>query len=89
MGSSTWVGSTWGAAVIVAVVALVLFSGFVMFWHKDKGRAEEVSADPRRLQDERGQQQGDPNDTSTGGAGSYAREGAANKPPESTRERRH
>ena len=82
-------GSTLGAAIVVAVVAIALITAFITLWHKDRGRAEEVSADPRRLQDERGQQQGDPNDTSTGGAGSYAREGTAFQPPESTEERRH
>ncbi len=82
-------GSTWGAAVIVAVVAIALITGFVVLWRKDKGRAEEVSSDTDRVGGGTPERPADPADTSTGGAGSYAREGAAHQPPESTQERRH
>ncbi len=62
-------GSMWGAAVPL-VIGVLLVAGFIVFWVRDKGRADEVSDDPERGQN------GDH-------LGSDAREGAAEVlPPE-------
>lgn len=71
MGNAVWAG------LLMVVLALVIGATFIVLWVRDKGRADEVSDDPERL------------DTDTS-LGSDAREGAADElPPELRRERRH
>ena len=72
--------SSAGAVVLIAVIAVLIAAGFIVFWLHDRGRADEVSVDPQRT--EPGPV---PPDTRT----REAREGAADEPPELRRERRH
>lgn len=69
-------GSTAGAAVLMVAVAILILLAFVVLWVRDKGRADEVSDDPARI------------DTDTH-LDTDVREGAADEPPEIGRERRH
>jgi hypothetical protein len=69
--------STTGAVVLIAVVAIFILGAFVVLWLRDKGRADEVSADPARTE-------GPPAHARP----RIAREGAADEPPHVSRERR-
>lgn len=66
-----------GAVVVIAVVAILIVGMFVLLWVRDKGRADEVSAD-------RGRTEPAPVRTRS----RSAREGAADEPPHVSRERR-
>jgi hypothetical protein len=72
------VGSSAGAVVLIAVLAVLLAAGFVALWLRDKGRADEVSDDPGRMEPEVPETRA-----------RDAREGAADEPPAQRRERRH
>ena len=65
-----------GPALLMVTLAVLIAAGFIVFWVRDKGRADKVSDDPERAQ------------TGTH-LGPDAREGAADEPPELRRERRH
>lgn len=70
-------GSSVAAAVLVAVVVIFILGLFITLWLRDKGRADEVSEDRSRTQPE-------PVHTRP----RSAREGAADEPPDISRERR-
>lgn len=70
MGDNVWAG------VLMVAIAVLIAAAFIALWVRDKGRADEVSDDPERV--------------NTGAElGPDAREGAAQQPPEVRRERRH
>jgi hypothetical protein len=60
----------------MVAIAVLIAAAFIALWVRDKGRADEVSDDPERV------------NTGTE-LGPDAREGAARQPPETKRERRH
>lgn len=74
MGDSAWAG------VLMVTMAALIAAAFIALWVRVKGRADEVSEDPERAHTDARL------DTD---AGSHAREGAADEPPEFRRERRH
>jgi hypothetical protein len=70
--------SSVGAAVLIAVIAILFAAGFITFWLRDKGRADEVSDDPTRAR----------TDVAAHTRARGLREGAADEPPNVSRERR-
>lgn len=67
-----------GAAVLIVVIAVLILGGFIAFWVRDKGRAQEVRHDPARAQQ----------DVAMHERARAQREGAADEPPRLRRERR-
>lgn len=67
-----------GAAVLIAVIAVLILAGFIAFWRRDKGRAQEVRHDPARAQQ----------DVAMHTRAREQREGSADEPPRVSRERR-
>jgi hypothetical protein len=67
--------STW-AGVLMVTVAVLIAVGFLSMWIRDRGRAREQASDVERMDTE-------PQ------LGSHSREGAADMPHPTHRERRH
>ena len=45
------VGSETGTVLVFAGVALLLAIGYMLVWRRDKRNADQVAADPQRLED--------------------------------------
>jgi hypothetical protein len=67
--------SAW-AGVLMATLAVIIAIGFITVWVRDRGRAKEQATDTERTDTE-------PD------LGPQSREGAAEQPRDTSRERRH